>query len=252
MFTQEELASKTLPELQQIAKSMGAHKVRSYRKEELIEYILDEGNLNSNEPDDESFDETGLNDESAKHVLDTISDEAEAVKAKRPVGRPRRANIAESDESLFESSLERMDSSENDKIKRPVGRPKRARIGQELIASSSISELSKTDSEEKGEEKVILSTSNPTFDKQIMKPAFSKIEDLPEYLGDMQEKTQPQENIEMPAPVTVLVPAAPALVDEEDTEKDETISDENSVLKKEERTEFEGIIQVSGVLEVIA
>ncbi|MDR1897342.1 MAG: transcription termination factor Rho [Prevotellaceae bacterium] len=40
MYTQEELASKTLTELQQVARTMDIHKVRSYRKDELLEHIL--------------------------------------------------------------------------------------------------------------------------------------------------------------------------------------------------------------------
>jgi transcription termination factor Rho len=237
MFTQEELASKTLPELQQIAKSMGVHKVRAYRKEELIGYILDKGNPDGNdESGDELFDETDINDESDNHARDA-GDEFEIIKVKRPVGRPRRANA----DAEYFSSPASNDDSDGEKIKRPVGRPKRLRIGKELIASSSVSaEMTKSDGEEKVEEKIILSTTNSPLERP-MKPSFSKIEDFQEYMGSMQEKIQ-----------GYVQPSAPVKEEEDDdTGKKEITENENFILKKEEKTEFEGIIQVSGVLEVI-
>ena len=42
MYTQEELASKNLPELQQIAKSLSIPKMRAYKKEVLISLIIKE------------------------------------------------------------------------------------------------------------------------------------------------------------------------------------------------------------------
>ncbi|MDR1594436.1 MAG: transcription termination factor Rho [Prevotellaceae bacterium] len=254
MFTQEELASKTLPELQQIAKSMGVTKVRAYRKEELIRYILEVEPLNSGH-DDDSFYDIFHNNETEKHVSDTVKNEPEVVKVKRPVGRPRRINIEGGyiGSALKEAIVAKEtddDHEEVTKVKRPVGRPRRTRIGigKELIASSSVSELSKSDSEE-SEEKVILTITNSVPERPIMKPSLPKIE---EYFEKTQEKTPifaPE-----PAPAPVPAPAFELAREEEEyTEKDEVARDDSRNLKKfDEKTEFEGIIQVSGVLEVIA
>jgi transcription termination factor Rho len=247
MFTQEELASKTLSELQLIAKSMGVSKIRAYRKEELMRYILGKNNPN-NEPDSNPFDEMNTDDQSNENDFFASEDEPETepVKVRRPVGRPRRIFI-DNDEESTKSDSDELDTSytatddENDNVqaKRSVGRPRRIRIGKELIASSSIAELSKIDNEEKGEEKVILSITNGAAERPITKPSFSKIEDFTEYMEDIQEKTQ------------TFMPTAP-VVKEEDTVKIEVVRDENRILRKEDKTDFEGIIQVSGVLEVIA
>jgi transcription termination factor Rho len=268
MFTQEELASKTLFELQQIAKSMGVSKIRAYRKEELMRYILDVGN-SSNKSDNESFDETDIDDELIENVVHTDATETETVKIKRPVGRPRRIHIegvatesAPRELDMFESAATDMaaiDDNEEVKVKRPVGRPRRLRIGKELIASSSLSEFTKTDNEEKGEEKVILSITNTPSERQVIKPSFPKIDDFAGYMDEMQEKTQTFTPASIPTftPIDIAPIVDEPLVIEpimatRDVEKDEIIKDEGRIAKREEKAEFEGIIQVSGVLEVIA
>jgi transcription termination factor Rho len=258
MFTQEELASKTLPELQQIAKSMGVTRVRAYRKEELIRYILGESGLRS-VPDNGLFDEVDADDESVENVVHTRENEPEPVKIKRPVGRPRRIPIeGESTEPAFKQpnvSAPANDDSGEVPLKRPVGRPRRARIGKELIASSSISELSKIDNEEKGEEKVILTITNSSPERSTSRPAFSKIDDFSEYMEEMREKTQAPA---IPVNETVIrdtryaVPETETVIKDEETEKDDAVKEESRIMKKDEKSEFEGIIQVSGVLEVIA
>jgi transcription termination factor Rho len=225
MFTQEELASKTLSELQQIAKSMGVPKIRAYRKEELVQYILD---INKGEPSN-LFDGIALDNELSNN------DKTESAKPKRSVGRPKRVNIE--DESINDVDVVESDNDGDAKQKRSVGRPKRTRIGKELIASSSISELAKIDNEEKGEEKVILTITNTTPEKAIPKQLFQK-EDFAEYMEEMQEKMQQTPEFE------------PKF--EKKTEEWNPTAEENSVVIKEEKLEFEGIIQVSGVLEVIA
>ncbi|MDR0725683.1 MAG: Rho termination factor N-terminal domain-containing protein, partial [Prevotellaceae bacterium] len=90
MFTQEELASKTLPELQQIAKSMGVSKIRAYRKEDLMKFILGENYVSNKSDDDVTFDETDANDEPTENLVHLSEPETKIVKTKRPVGRPRR------------------------------------------------------------------------------------------------------------------------------------------------------------------
>jgi transcription termination factor Rho len=231
MFTQEELASKTLPELQQIAKNMGVPKIRAYRKEELVRYILG----TSGEEPDNLFDATTFDKEQGSNSFSMHDDKAGFVKPKRPVGRPRRVlpveeKSIETADLFAADAVETADDGKNVKIKRPVGRPKRTRIGKELIASSSISELAKIDNEEKGEEKVILSITNSAPERVIIKPSFPK-ENFAEYLEEMQEKIHQTPE---PEPVPELK------------------TEESRVSRKEEKIEFEGIIQVSGVLEVIA
>ncbi|MDR0385047.1 MAG: transcription termination factor Rho [Prevotellaceae bacterium] len=245
MFTQEELASKTLPELQQIAKSMGVHKVRAYRKEELIRSILGKGYLNKSESDNGSFDATNFDSGTVRNARVADKDKHETVKVKRPVGRPRRINVdtesaGTEQRVLTDSSSAANSNTEGEKIKRPVGRPKRTRIGKELIASSSISELTKNENEEKS---VYSITASPP-EKPVVMPAMPKIEHFPGYTENMPDKTQ------MPDAMLTFVKSD----DEIAAEKRETDSDENitATLRKEEKTEFEGIIQVSGVLEVIA
>jgi transcription termination factor Rho len=249
MFTQEELASKTLPELQQIAKSMGLTKVRVYRKEELIRYILDAAPLNSgydndDDNDDDSFGDIIRANEPDRHIFATGGTETEVVKVKRPVGRPRRVNVegASTERAPRETVAATDGDNEVVKVKRPVGRPRRARIGQELIASSSVSELSKSDSEEKGEEKVILTITNSTPERPAMKSSLPKLE---EYFEETQEKKQ------------IVVPVREGYIERNEVirnevVRDEVVRDDSPIPKKyDEKTEFEGIIQVSGVLEVI-
>jgi transcription termination factor Rho len=253
MFTQEELASKTLPELQEIAKSMGVSKIRAYRKEELIRTILGENGSYSN-----PFDEMDADDESAEDVVRSDEHEAEPVKVKRPVGRPRRTYIeGESTERVpKESNAPNYATGGYNgevKVKRPVGRPRRARIGQELIASSSVSELAKIDNEEKGEEKVILTTTNTAPERPDMKSSFSKTASFSDYMEEMQEKTQSYTPV-VKEPVIVREPVGaeqPAIRDEIAL-REEPVGEESRIMKKEEKSEFEGIIQVSGVLEVIS
>ncbi|MDR1129933.1 MAG: transcription termination factor Rho [Prevotellaceae bacterium] len=233
MFTQEELASKTLLELQQIAKSLGVPRIRAYRKEDLMKYILGE-EIPSGEPDDDSSDEINLDDESGKNTFDMHENKTESVRKR---GRPRRLNVGEP----ASNELIAFSSADSEKPKRPVGRPKRVRIGKELIASSSVSELSKNDNEEKSEDKVILSITNSTPER-LVKPSMSK-ESFSDYMEEMQEK------IQQPS-----MPSMPEFMSEPEPEKmeEEENMEENRIVKKEEKIEFEGIIQVSGVLEVIA
>jgi transcription termination factor Rho len=255
MFTQEELASRTLPELQQIAKSMGVSKVRAYRKEELIRSILGE-----NESYHDSSDKMEADHESVKNVVRSSENVTETVKIKRPVGRPRRTpieveptNYDPKEANVFR--LETGDHNEGVKVKRPVGRPKRMRIGKELIASSSVSELAKIDNEEKGEEKVILSTTNTAPERPDMKSSFSKTTSFSDYMDEIQENTQSYTPaIREPVIVREPVVTEPIIKNEnseENVEKEE-LKEESRIVKKEEKSEFEGIIQVSGVLEVIS
>ncbi|MDR1583534.1 MAG: transcription termination factor Rho [Prevotellaceae bacterium] len=206
MYTQEELASKTLPELQQIAKSLGLSKIRAYRKEELVKYIFGElGN-----PDPNSF-------ESSESSESPETDDDKSVKV----------------------------------IPAPI-RPKRARIGKELIASSSTSDLTKNENEEKGEEKVILTITNSTPERSQIKPSFPK-NDFSEYMEEMRnKKVEMSVSAEEDSYVTESESEIESDVNtDSNTEKEETTRDDNQVSKKEEKTEFEGIIQVSGVLEVM-
>jgi transcription termination factor Rho len=260
MFTQEELASKTLPELQQIAKSMGLKRVRVYRKEELINYILGKNGLRS-VPDDTLFDEMDTDGNSVVNVVHTREREPEAVKVKRPVGRPRRIRIEETPNENGHASTESKasvpatDNSGEVKVKRPVGRPRRVRIGKELIASSSISELSKIDNDDKTEEKVILSITN-TAPERSVKPPFSKNEDFTEYMEKMRETSQEsatvaRESVIKPVIKEPLV-TAPVFRKGETGKEETAVKDESRISKNEEKSEFEGIIQVSGVLEVIS
>ncbi|MDR2285973.1 MAG: transcription termination factor Rho [Prevotellaceae bacterium] len=241
MFTQEELASKTLPELQQIAKSIGLTKVRVYRKEELIRYILDAAPLNNghDDDDDDSFDDIIHTNEPDGHIFGTDEIEPGVIKVKRPVGRPRRMNVdgASTEHAPIETVASTDGNDEDIRVKRPVGRPRRARIGQELIASSSVSELSKSDGEEKGEEKVILTITNSSPERPAIKPSLPKLE---EYFEETQEKSQ------------IVVPVKEGYIERDEVFKDEVVKDDSRIPKKyDEKTEFEGIIQVSGVLEVI-
>jgi transcription termination factor Rho len=208
MYTQEELASKTLPELQQIAKSLGLSKIRAYRKEELVKYIFGEMSDN-NESDNSSLSEK----------VEQLSPETD---------------------------------NENVNVKQTLGRQKRARIGKELIASSSISDISKNENEEKGEEKVILTITNSTSEKPP-KSLFPK-DDFSEYIEEMRDK-----KVEMPyiPEDEIRYEAIPESTIDTEIEVDadireEIVRDENQISKKEEKVEFEGIIQVSGVLEVIS
>jgi transcription termination factor Rho len=263
MFTQEELASKTLPELQQIAKRMGVSKIRAYRKEELMKFIL---GASGNELDN-PFDEMDADDESIENVVHISEPETETVKAKRPVGRPRRIYIEgessepasmTSDTSDSATDTETLsENSEDSQIKRPIGRPKRMRIGKELIASSSLSELTKIDNEDKSEEKVILSTTNTASERSVVQSSSSKIEDFSEYMEEMHEKTRTFATVDEPVPTATFnvedqPVTKPPVVKIEVEEKDEAPRDEIRISKKEEKAEFEGIIQVSGVLEVIS
>ncbi|MDR2027328.1 MAG: transcription termination factor Rho [Prevotellaceae bacterium] len=244
MYTQEELASKALPELQQIAKIMGVHKIRAYRKEELIRHILGKENPNGEPEDSKAFVPVNTNSESEppNSHFDSGGEKTEFVKAKR--GRPRRIPIeigsVGSAESVPYKTVNVPPISDGDEEKRHAGRPKRARTrigGKELIASSSKSESARNDGEEKSEEKVILSTTNTAPDKPIARPSYSK-EDFSEYMEEIAEKKME----------TDIMPVK----EEVETEKVEVVKDENRISQKEEKAEFEGIIQVSGVLEVIA
>jgi transcription termination factor Rho len=232
MYTQEELASKTLPELQQIAKSMGVHKIRAYRKEELIKHILGNEDSNNEPKDSEPID----------NAFEGSDEKVELAKLERTGDRLKNPQIdEESTESDSEKSINlspTIDGVSGNEEKRLVGRQKRIRIGKELIASSSISELTKIDAEEKNEEKIILSTTSATPEKQIVKPPFSR-EDFSEYIEEIREKK-----------MGTITPAKEE--NETETEKAENIKDESRILKKDEKSEFEGIIQVSGVLEVIS
>jgi transcription termination factor Rho len=237
MFTQEELASKTLPELQQIAKSMGVPKIRAYRKEELVKYILDEEtSSDEDESDDNSSDEINFDNELNEDIFDTQKNTDKITTLKRTVGRSKRLPVeGESSESIASS----IENEEDLKAKQSGGRPRRVRIGKELIASSSVSEYIKNEDEEKNEEKVILSTTNSTTERLASKPSFSK-ENFSDYLEEMQEKIQQGQR-------PLLTPEK-----NEEEESRELATEDNRITKKEEKSEFEGIIQVSGVLEVIA
>jgi transcription termination factor Rho len=247
MYTREELASKTLPELQQIAKIMGLHKIRADRKDELIRRIL--RNASPDETDDDSF--VGSDTEAAVSPVNNVSAESNFT-SKRPVGRPRRllvvGNSTEStpyDSGYLSPTADYTDSDgESGKEKRPVGRPRRTRIGKELIASSSTSDSTKSDNDEKGEEKVILSITNTTPEKLSVRPSFSR-ENFSEYMEEIREK-----RIETP-----VVAKAVMFANEENAIETvtatETVREESRILKKDEKSEFEGIIQVSGVLEVM-
>jgi transcription termination factor Rho len=263
MFTQEELASKTLPELQQIAKSMGVAKFRAYRKEELLRYLLGEDSLRTLS-DDDTLEDINANDEPVEDTVQTRENEVEPVKVKRPVGRPRRIRV-EGETTEHGAKDARSESTTTDengevKVKRPVGRPRRARIGQELIASSSVSESSKTDGEAKSEEKVILTTTNSAPERSILKPSLAKGDDFSDYIEELRKKTQSFTPTSVAAPVVAEPPVAkPAVTDsvvaelvvQDEFAGDNALNGESRIVKKEEKSEFEGIIQVSGVLEVI-
>ena len=61
MYTQEELASKNLPELQQIAKDLEISKIRTYKKEGLFKVVLERLGLEYEKvPESESETETSV------------------------------------------------------------------------------------------------------------------------------------------------------------------------------------------------
>jgi transcription termination factor Rho len=243
MYTQEELASKTLPELQQIAKSMGLHKIRAYRKDDLVRNILHNEKLNSGHGHDNSF--TDSESESNDDVFD------ETIVKVETRGRRRRRPLTEQDSpttsAIHASSY---DNGDFDHGKRPVGRPRRARIGKELIASTSTSEASKSDTDEKSEDKVILTVTNTSPEKASIKPSFTK-EGFSEYMEEIRERKAETTFIAKPVVVKADESARMETTVTEN-EKTDIPREESRILKKEEKSEFEGIIQVSGVLEVIS
>ncbi|MDR1887309.1 MAG: transcription termination factor Rho [Prevotellaceae bacterium] len=196
MYTQEELASKALSELHQIARIMQIPKIRAYRKQELIDRILDDENQ------DTELSENAYEDE-IKNVFSQISSQRET---ETETGEDRRIGV----------------------------RPKRARIVKELVASSSGTESAKDGGEEKAEEKTILSSANTVAERPAVKPSYPR-ENFFDYMEEMQGKVE-----------------TPEMRVEEKEEKEEIVKEESRIIKKDEKLEFEGIIQASGVLEVMS
>ncbi|MDR0560466.1 MAG: transcription termination factor Rho [Prevotellaceae bacterium] len=215
MYTQEELASKTLPELQQIAKDLNITKVRAYKKELLISHILN-----------------------ALGIKYRNLEQVEQLEIERTAETEQIEKI-EPEETLFHEH-EHDDAS--------VPRPKRARrIKKEIYSTSSVGETSTQ----------ILVTSSVI-------PTPSVISDVHDFAKEQNLK---MENGDFTPPFSSMTSSdvlhqkewskheeTDVRIDRETIAEVEPVDGASSEKKEEkiEKFEFEGIIQVSGVLEVIA
>ena len=223
MYTQEELASKNLPELQQIAKSLGIPKMRAYKKEVLISLIIKE------------------------------SGSEETMVPSYVLAEPEQFN-----------SVENRDSAES-------VRPKRTRIKREIYSTSSsgTAQILTTSHEQPSfgsklpeqQPEQNAATDEPSRDWSAPLPAKPVEEREPVKL-EIQETywSSPKKEVEQPQPVqshsapavqsqsayAVQSPNVPAV---QETSDEELMSADD--FSEKDKFEFEGIIQVSGVLEVV-
>jgi transcription termination factor Rho len=203
MYTQEELASKNLPELQQIAKDLEISKIRTYKKEGLFRVILERLGLEY--------------DKEAENEDEDDADAADVADAVR-----QSESESESEVSVEESAA----------VAQNIVRPKRTRIKKEVYSTSEIL----TSGSEAKAEIMVNKAPEPDFKKDfhIIPPSeFSK----------SKPEAEPTFNVERT--VADTVPPSPA----NDEKEEETTEDFPS--RTDDKAEFEGIIQVSGVLEVI-
>ena len=191
MYTQEELASKNLPELQQIAKDLEISKIRTYKKEGLFKVVLERLGL-----------------EYEKLPVPELESETETSVPQ--------TEISVEEETAFTQNLVR---------------PKRTRIKKEVYSTS---ENLVSNGEAKGEIMV----------EKAPEPDFKK--DFPMIPSSEFSKPKPAEpTFEIERPIVDNVFA----LNFNDEREDET--SEDAPARTDEKVEFEGIIQVSGVLEVI-
>jgi len=236
MYTQEELASKTLPELQQIAKSMGISKIRAYRKDELIGHILAEKD-EEEEIEEEEIEE--IEDDDVERVIydDDDDDDTDSIDS---------ADEADETDSVeFGNFGNSVNSTDEEAEKRPVGRPRRARIVKELVTSTSASDFQRQNSED-SRDRIMVSTPSQSQPSQLQSSHSSQ--------SQQSQQSQPQPF----SPNSVSERLVKPFFQREEPlgymdERTEFLQvDKMDERKKEDRTDFEGIIQVSGVLEVIA
>ncbi|MDR2424006.1 MAG: transcription termination factor Rho [Prevotellaceae bacterium] len=211
MYTQEELASKNLPELQQIAKSLGIPKMRAYKKEILISLIIKE------------------------------SGSEETMVPSYVLAEPEQFNSVEN-KDLADSA-----------------RPKRARIKREIYSTSSsnTSQILTTSPAqplygsklpEQQAEQSVATDEQPSLwnTPPPAKPVEEKpVEEKPVQLEIAEGYwSSPKKEVEYSQPViTNSAPDVQEISDEELMNADD--------FSEKDKFEFEGIIQVSGVLEVV-
>jgi transcription termination factor Rho len=244
MYTHEELASYNLPELYDIGKSLGIKRVRQRRKEDLITLIL-EGTTNAEKQSGAAIDEASdVSAETNNTAAETetgsnpADDEQPQHSGKRPVGRPKRIRITKEVHYPVMLNFDKKGGSETEPSKKDA--PKSEFASVETDARETLDETPRQP-QPAPQNPTREFTPPPVKEKQAYaqnprqeRPSNWQERPRQEY-QPRQEQQQPRQEQQQPR-----------------QEQNAPQSDVQEKKDDEDRKiEFEGIIQVSGVLEVI-
>lgn len=238
MYDILELTSKLLPELKEIAKNLGVHKVDSYRKKELIYKILDLQAIKASN-------EQSNNDKSKKRPR-TRTKAPKVAYSSSPIKQNKDEKSEPKENNLF-SNQENKNKKTGDKktaIKKEVAPTKKTNTGQ--------TETKKI--EKKPQEKV----QTPKPKKNEAKPEKTEIKkpekqiNKPEkQINKTQENTKPKSS----KPEQKQPEDKNKKQENNHSNKNDRRNDKNSRNQKEQKErfsfDFSGIITVTGVLEII-